>query len=158
MAKKSKNKNELITNEAIAPIQVDTAPAEVETITAEAEPVIAESTKRGSTASVTLTARGFLFNGASVALMGAPTHVDFEIDAEAKTMLVIPATSEGKHFSFATSEKRKKSAFITGKKHLLQIFALLGIQPEKGGISFTMALDNTTNYGIIDLTAFHIKT
>ena len=117
--------------------------------TTEAE---AEKTGRRGKPVMTWTQRGFLFNGEAIQLIGAPEYVIFELDETARRLIVKDAGDTKPRFSFATSEKRSKTAFITANKFREAIGRLLDRQPESGGIHFTFTAIENGTVGIADLT------
>jgi hypothetical protein len=123
-------------------------------VSAEASEPVTETkaTGRRGKPQMTWTQRGFIFNGEAIQLIGAPQYVIFELDEDAKRLTVKEAGDIKPRFSFATSEKRSKLAFITAGKFREAIGKLLGIQPDAGGVHFEFNADESGKVGVIDLT------
>ena len=109
--------------------------------------------KKGK-ATMTWTQRGFTFNKDAIDLLGSPAYIAIGLDEKTKR-LAIKATDENgaePKFVFASEGRREKFAFVTATNIREAVTELLGEEPEKGGISYTLEVDKNAKFGIVDLT------
>ena len=108
---------------------------------------------RKGKATITWTQRGFTFNKDAIELLGSPSHIAIGLDDKTKRLAVKAADADtAPKYVFASAGRREKAAFVTATNVREALAELLGEQPEKGGISYSLEVDKTTKLGLADLT------
>jgi len=102
----------------------------------------------------------FTFNKEAIELLGSPTHISIGIDRNSKKLAVKATTAKNFDepvYPFAKYDQKQQSVTLSATDIRNEAIRLMPEAPKEKGISFAFELDDTTSFGIIDLTTGQAK-